>query len=164
MANEKKFKIICCQYPTFDQVMDQMGMTFLDPRLDNASWWYLHGELEMVEGYDKGVIYNMDEFPELQKDVITWNTIDGDIAKVRRIERHKELFFTGIMPVEIYDNPEPATGFFWVEGKQKVKAVNLKGMITEFEIWKQKGLVVFDSDPKGMKEAREHYEQGRIHQ
>ena len=60
-----------------------------------SSFWYLHGKLENITGYDKAVMLNA--------------------AELGIISNCNETCINGIISVFIYNIIDPCIGYFWVE-------------------------------------------------
>lgn len=154
---EKKLKIISLVDPGLEQFLEKNQMEGLDPRLDNNGWWYLHGELANKLGYDGGIIYNMDEFPEYQREVNSWTEISGGRATLGSTW-HKEIYLNGIVECEIKSLPgQKAIGYFWVIDEREVVGRNKKGYDVKFMVWRQRGLVVLASDEMSIEYAKQKY-------
>lgn len=101
-----------------------------------SNWWYLHGELESIVGYDKGVFCNLEEFPLFIKNCyFNGNKEYFDVVCLE----------TGIYDVEIIGIKEPCVGYFWI---------SYHGDIPEC-----RGLVCLKSDTKGCEYARRKYKE-----
>lgn len=105
----------------------------IDPNeREYASFWYLHGKLQELVGYDKAIVTNLKE---------------GGFGKISK-EYGYMMCFNGIVPVEIEGIPEPCVGYFWTT---KLYGVN--------NYWIQRGLVCLKSDSEGCKEAETKYKE-----
>ena len=152
---DKKLKMINCNHPEISNILKALGIKHRSDKTDNNSWWYLHRELEDVCGYDKAIIYNMDEFPEYVKETFNWSTIRNGISH-EPLGFHKEMYFNGIMPVEVYGINKPCIGYFWVT--QEESCINTYNNVeTPYNIWNQQGLVCFESDLEGRNYALKKY-------
>ena len=140
------------------------GMRHKDPRLDNNPWWYLTGQLEIDEGTDQAIIYNMTDHPELQRDTIEWGTIDkGMIAYVGEIRYHKKMYFNGNIDVTVLGRPErPCIGYFWVTGEEVAMAVSKRGVARKFNVWMQRGYVVYKDDSEAIEKIKLIYDKTRV--
>lgn len=121
---------------------------------DNNSWWYLHGELEDMVGYDKGVVCNCKSGGF---GVETLNAIQIEGSKVTKINENKPMItkmcFEGIVRVEVESVNQPCIGYFWTSN---YRDIYWKGKL--YKQWNQHGLVCLKSDVKGIKSARRMYE------
>lgn len=120
------------------------------------SWWYLHGKLMEMVGYDKAVIVG-----GLSKSDIRltpdWVSIDG--SKITGLASEKLLegvHLNGIYPIKIEDIEEPCIGYFWTTKERFVTWEDVG-----YSIWKQRGLVVLESDTESNENARIAYEEKR---
>lgn len=101
----------------------------IDPtEREYASWWYLHGKLQDLVGYDKATVTNLKE---------------GNFGKLSK-EYGYMMCVDGIIPVEIEGVSEPCVGYFWT-----VKRTD--------DWWDQRGLVCFKSDTEGCEYAEKKY-------
>ena len=105
--------------------------------LDNAGFWYLHGELENILHYDKGIITNCKTLELLKQCIIPDN------------EPFQKLFLNDIIKCKIDGIEEDCTGFFWTIDVNE-------------GYWIQRGLVVLDSDTEHYKDAKKKYETKRM--
>lgn len=83
-----------------------------------SSFWYLHGELEELVGYDKATILNMEEIPHITKNCY----FNGD----------KEYFDVvcvkdGIYDVEILGIDKPCVAYFWITDMDYIP--NQRGLV-----------------------------------
>ena len=111
--------------------------------------------MEMV-GYDKAVIIG-----GLAKSDIRltpdWVSIDG--SKITGLASEKLLegvHLNGIYPIKIEDIEEPCIGYFWTTKERFVTWEDVG-----YSIWKQRGLVVLESDTESNENARIAYEEKR---
>ena len=104
-----------------------------------SSWWYLHGKLQDLVGYDKAIIV---EFSPM---LLHKTYIDKDINK----EYTKKYLPDGIYEVEILDIDKPCVGYFWTEFEEFDNIVG--------EVPTMRGLVVFKDDVKAVNYAKEMY-------
>ena len=101
----------------------------IDPNeREYAGFWYLHGKLQELIGYDKATVTNLRE---------------GEFGNDSK-EYGYMMCVDGIIPVEIEGILEPCLGYFWT-----IK-------LTE-DYWIQRGLVCFESDLEGCKYAESEY-------
>lgn len=106
--------------------------TFEDIPLEEreyASFWYLHGKLEELVGYDKATVTNLKE---------------GGFGKISE-EYGYMMCLDGIVPVEIEGIPDPCVGYFWITEYT--------------DIWVQRGLVCLKSDLEGCEYAERKYKE-----
>ena len=120
---------------------------------DCNSWWYLHGKLAEIVGYDKAMATNC-KSGGFAKDTINWSEIDGDtvINVSDKIPTHK-MYVNGIIDVEIEGINEPCVGYFWTTYDKKIY---WEGKAYDF--WEQRGLVCLKSDEEGCKDAKTRYD------
>lgn len=89
---------------------------------DNAGFWYLHGKLEELLGFDKAIISNCKTLgiskPFKYGDNLTTN----------------KLYLNGIYPCEVEGIEEPCVGYFWATDE------------VDGYRWMQRGLVCLKSD------------------
>lgn len=102
----------------------------IDPNeREYASFWYLHGKLEELVGYDKATVTNLRE---------------GEFGKDSK-EYGYMMCLDGIVPVEIEGIPDPCVGYFWITEYT--------------DIWVQRGLVCLKSDLEGCEYAESKYKE-----
>ena len=102
----------------------------IDPNeREYAGFWYLHGKLQDLVGYDKATVTNLKE---------------GGFGKISE-EYGYMMCFDGIVPVEIEGIPEPCVGYFWTTKYT--------------DIWVQRGLVCLKSDLEGCEYAERKYKE-----
>lgn len=94
-----------------------------------SNWWYLHGDLQALIGFDRGIILNYGEIPTLYKRV---EYPDHKYFNVLFIE-------DGIYDAEVLGVSEPCIAYLWKD----------KNML--------RGLVCLKRDIEGCKEAFEKY-------
>lgn len=104
-----------------------------------SSWWYLHGDLESIVGYDKGVFCNLEEFPLLIKNCyFNGNKEYFDVVCLK----------DGIYDVEVIGIKEPCIGYFWISN--------------HYDIPECRGLVCLKSDKEGCEYAFKKYNEKSI--
>ena len=120
--------------------------------LDRNSWWYLHGELETLVGFDKGVFINC-KSSGYSKETINYSTIiGGKVTEVHNENKpliHK-IYVNGEIPVKVIgfqDRPAVFVGYTIDEDP-----IIYNGK--EYPLWGQKGFVVFADDNKALEYAR----------
>lgn len=118
---------------------------------DWNSWWYLHGKLTDLTGYDKAVVINC-KSAGYSRETIHWSRISGN--EVIEIDSNPsyEIYINGIIPVKIEGIQEECIGYFWTTKHRRVYWQG-KG----YDCWMQRGLVCLKSDTKGCKEAKKKY-------
>ena len=146
--NMKKLKMICDWDKDYNKIITQEKYENGD--LDQNSWWYLDGRLERECGYDKATVYNLSEFPELQKETLRWKSITGDKAEVDSYNKHTEIHANGEFEVEVYGVTEPCIAIFWTTRERLVRTD--KGI--SFKVWDQRGLVCMKTDTEAIERAR----------
>lgn len=118
--------------------------------LDFNNWWYLHGKLEDLVGYDKAYTTNC-RSAGYSKQVINYSCIKG--GKVRELREDGNLFryemhLNGIVPVKVKGVEEQCIGYFWTTEWGEAE---YDGQC--YEIWRQRGLVCLESDKEGREYA-----------
>lgn len=120
---------------------------------DNNSWWYLHGELEEIIGYDKGVVCNC-KSGGFGVETLNTKQIDGEL--ITEIDENKPIItkmcFEGIVNVKVESVNQPCIGYFWTDN---YRDAYWKGKL--YKQWRQRGLVCLKSDVEGIKLARKMY-------
>lgn len=122
--------------------------------IQESSGWYLHGKLEEYLGYDLGSIYNLEELSEDLLETVVTTVLSSGADKVKYVKRSH---FNGIYPVEVLGVESPCIGYFWTTDEQDKTVTDLDGTPKSFKIWKQRGLVVLESDLKGKRYAEDCY-------
>ena len=107
-------------------------------RKRTSNWWYLHGELEDLVGFDKGIIVDA---PNLKHKVF----IDKDINKQYTLH----YLETGIYDVEIVGIDKLCKAYFWTSFEE---FSNIDGIVPCM-----RGLVVFKDDKKANNYAYKKY-------
>ena len=97
---------------------------------DNAYMWYLHGELDSMLGFDKGVVVNCDEL-----NILKPFNYEGRMT-------YNKMHIEGEYECKVEGVNEPCIGFFYVDERGD-------------NLWTQRGLVCLKSDEKGCKYAKE---------
>ena len=106
-----------------------------------SSWWYLHGELEYLVGYDKAVPINCKSTGNTV-DTINWSSISGNkVTDVFDDTLRPAMHINGIIPVEIEGIDKPCVGYFWTTSEKPIYWKD-----KEYRYWEQRGLVCFADD------------------
>ena len=124
------------------------------PGLVDYSYWYLHGKLEEIFNYDKADVYK----GFTKDDIIptyNWNPADPKITG--------GLYLEGIYRVKIYNVDEEATGYFWISEKFDTEITTHSGTQIKYSAWKQRGLVVLNSDKEGVEFAEQKFSERPNH-
>lgn len=120
--------------------------------LDYNSWWYLHGELESIVGYDKAYTINC-KSAGYSKETVNYSCICGNTVKELssdgRLTRW-EMHVNGIIPVQVKGVDEPCVGYFWTIEHSDIFYEGIS-----YPYWDQRGLVCLESDVVGRKYAEE---------
>lgn len=137
-----------------DNAFGTMNYEDIDEKeMDDNSWWYLHGKLEEMAGYDKATCINCREIG-ISFPTINWTGINGsEVIEIREDEPEiNRMHFTGVIDVDINGLDEPCVGFFWVTDE---KIVQYKDRL--YPLWKQRGLVCLKSDKKAIEYAQKKW-------
>lgn len=110
--------------PDNNQYSDDIDKVPSEER-DNAHFWYLHGELEEIVGFDKGVITNCKTLGISKP--FKYNEDEGWTNK---------LYLKGVVECQVKGINEPCVGYFYVTDDLG-------------DYWMQRGLVCLKSDKKG---------------
>ena len=116
------------------------------------SWWYLHGELQDIVGFDKAITTNC-KTAGYSKETINWTSIEGSEVKSVRKNKpliHPVMHINAIIPVEVEGIYKPCIGYFWTGGE---RLVSWKGK--QYLVWQQRGLVCLKDDEKACEYALE---------
>ena len=115
---------------------------------DNNSWWYLHGELESITGYDKATAINCYSLG-ISKETLHWSSISGRyVGEVFDEEPYFRMYFNGIIPVEVEGIDKKCIGYFWTTDEHDIL---YKGRL--YSYWCQRGLVCCVDDLEACKYA-----------
>ena len=116
------------------------------------SWWYLHGELEDLVGYDKAITTNC-KSAGYSRDTIDWSEISGNIVNdVLKDRTRPVMYVNDIIPVAIEGVDKPCVGYFWTTDEHPIY---WKGK--EYPYWNQRGLVCFKDDKEACEFALKKY-------
>lgn len=127
----------------------------IDPtERDNNSWWYLHGKLQSLVGFDKAIVTNC-KSGKFAKETIYWTEIVGNrVINVASEYPHYQMHFNGEVDVEIEGIDKLCKGFFYVTNEH-----NIYYKDQEYLYWEQRGLVCFADDIEACKYARKKMNQ-----
>lgn len=117
---------------------------------DWNSWWYLHGKLTDLTGYDKATTINC-KSAGYTKETINVNSICSEVPDSFPCTM---MCINGIVPVEIEGISESCIGYFWTTNNRKVKWQE-----KEYDFWDQRGLVCLKSDQEGCEYAEKKYKE-----
>jgi hypothetical protein len=124
--------------------------------LDHNSWWYLHGELDDLVGYDKGTFVNC-KSEGLSRQTVRWLEIRGNrCTEYKDIERY-ELYANGIFDVFVEVLNIKARAYLWTTEERMIQYTKPDGTIDFFPHWVQRGLVVLPDDKEGNEDAVRAY-------
>ena len=115
-------------------------------------WWYLHGELDCLVGYDKAYPINCKSSGNA-KETINWSEISCSKVKQLRDDGNLtrwEIYINGIIPVQVKGVDKPCIGYFWTTNEHDIEWEGKK-----YPYWEQRGLVCLESDSEGRKYALE---------
>ena len=120
--------------------------------LDRNSWWYLHGKIEKLVGYDKAYTTNC-KSAGYSRETVNWSCIRGnnEVSELHddgRLTRW-EMYVNGIIPVRIKGVNELCVGYFWTIDYSPIIYENAK-----YPHWQQRGLVCLESDEEARDYAR----------
>jgi hypothetical protein len=127
---------------------------------DKSSWWYLHGELQEIIGFDKALVTNV-KSGGFSKDTIDWTAIDNrsQVTSVRSGILEPVMHVTGVVPVEIEGIPRKCLGYFWIDDTRDIFWEGQK-----YPYWKQRGVVVLKDNKNDMEYAEKLFrEQPKIY-
>ncbi len=121
---------------------------------DNNSWWYLHGKLTDIVGYDKATTTNC-KSGGFSKDTINWSEIEGNIVTSLSSDvPTSQICIDGIVDVEIEGISEPCIGYFWTVNKRLIYWND-----KSYNYWEQRGMVCTKSDYESCKYAESKYKE-----
>ena len=128
-----------------------------DDEQDHNGWWYLHGELQSIVGYDKAVTTNC-KTAGYSRATVDWIEITGnEVIEVRSEKPRWNICIDNIIPVKVDGIEDPCIGFFWTEKKR-----NVKWNGKEYPFWYQHGLVCLARDIESCEYARKRYDERPI--
>ena len=115
---------------------------------DKSSWWYLHGELTKITGYDKAIVTNV-KSGGFSKDTIDWEEIDGNKVKSVNSETPIPVMcVTGVVPVKIDGIDRECLGYFWTDDVHKIRWKR-----KSWSYWTQRGVVVLKDNKEDVEYA-----------
>lgn len=115
---------------------------------DNNSWWYLHGKLEELVGYDKAIAINCFSLG-ISKETLHWSSIHGDnVTEVYDEKPYYRMYFNGKISVEIDGIDKPCIGYFWTTDESPIYYKRRKDLY-----WCQRGLVCLADDKEACRYA-----------
>lgn len=120
------------------------------------SWWYLHGELEYLVGYDKAYPINCKSSGNA-KETINWSEISHSKVKQLRDDGNLtrwEIHINGIIPVQVKGVDKPCVGYFWTTNEHDIEWEGKK-----YPYWEQRGLVCLESDSEGREDALKKFQE-----
>lgn len=116
------------------------------------SWWYLHGKLEELVGYDKAITTNC-KSAGYSKETIDWSEIHGnEVKSVFEDKMIPVMYVNAIIPVEIEGIDKPCVGYFWTTDEYPIYWKE-----QSYPYWNQRGLVCFEDDKEACEFALEKY-------
>lgn len=126
--------------------------------LDFNNWWYLHGKLEDLIGYDKAYTTNC-KSAGYSRQQINYSCISG--RKVRELREdgnlmRYEMHLDGIVPVKVKGVDERCVGYFWTK---ELTETEYEGK--QYTIWQQRGLICLESDKDGREYALSAFKEKR---
>jgi len=120
-----------------------------ESEVNSGSFWYLHGKLEKIIGYDKAIAINS-HAAGYTKNTIDWSTISGNIVtSVHSDNERPTIYINDIVPVYVVGVSTPCIGYFWTTNEQTIQWKDKK-----YPHWVQRGLVCLAND----QEAIDHIE------
>lgn len=153
--NKKPLKIIATGWQTEDKPKTMLDWRDIPKEeRDWSPYWYLHGELESLVGYDRAIAVNC-KSNGYSKQTINWSEIvDNEVTEVFDEDPHYVMYINGIVPVEVDGLDRPCLGFFWVSEEEPIYWMGKK-----YTYWKQRGLVCLESDKEGCEYAKKLMEE-----
>lgn len=122
--------------------------------LDHNNWWYLHGKLEEIVGYDKAVATNC-KSAGYSIPTIHWREMHGNkVISVFDPQIIHAMHINAIIPVEVEGIDEQCIGFFWTTYEHDVYWNDVK-----YPQWEQRGLVCLMSDKEACKYAFKKFDE-----
>lgn len=118
-----------------------------------GSWWYLHGKLEDILGYDKASVINAKECPEYIRMIHGIDSLSGNKAII------PELYINDIIECEVVGVEEPCIGYFWTTNEWATTISSESGECFDNPHWDQRGLVCLKSDVEGCEYALKKYKE-----
>lgn len=115
---------------------------------DNNSWWYLHGELEDFVGFDKATVTNCKSGGFARKTIYATIIAGDTIQSVASEEPYYEMYFNGVVDVEIEGIERRCKGYFYTADERQC---TYRGVA--YPIWRQRGLVCFADDDESCEYA-----------
>lgn len=145
MEQEKRvLRIVAKDFSKRGYVGDINPDSIIAAQKDNNSWWYLHGKLEEMVGFDKAVAINCKD-----AGVSQWTEYPIEISDKReQFAFGWQMKLDGMIAVKVEGIDEPCVGYFYTapEYWKKSDGSYCKG-------WRQQGLVCLKSDKKACEYA-----------
>ena len=119
------------------------------------NWWYFHGKLETILGYDKGIMYKCNSFKEVP--IVDSAYFRNGIwhAECETLKLRKEAYLNGEFPVEVDTISKPCVGFFWTTDEHPYEVTTKTGDLWAGTMYYQRGLVCLKDDVKACNYAKE---------
>ena len=125
------------------------------------NWWYLHGHLSDIVGYDKASIINakdctefVKELPEFMKLSYNGESWEGAVQTINLIPH---AYINGVVECEVIGVSEPCVGYFWTTNEEPLRIIAENGEVFTSIHWDQRGLVCLKSDIEACADALEKY-------
>lgn len=116
---------------------------------DNNPWWYLHGKLSTITGFDKGTVINATK-ANVSHISLYCNLVTCDTAKIWEERQVNKMRLNGIVLCNVIGVDDDCVGYFWTTNE---KRVTLAGTDQSIDYWDQRGLVVLKRDVLAMEYA-----------
>ena len=115
--------------------------------------WFLHGELQCLVGFDKGIATNCEELGIAANMPNFAEIKDSNVVSIFNRTPMRRMKLNGVIPVEVEGIDRPCTGYFWLEDETEIQWEGRK-----YPYWRQRGLVVFADNDEDNCYARLCYE------
>lgn len=138
-----KLKLLPYYHENYDSIAREAEKT---GNFAYNNWWYLHGKLEDILGYDKASVINAKECPEYIRMIHGIDSLSGDKTII------PELYINDIIECEVVGVEEPCIGYFWTTNKWAKECF-------DDPHWDQRGLVCLKSDIGGCEYALSRYKE-----
>lgn len=116
-----------------------------------GDWWYLHGELSSLLGYDKASIINGSECKDLVRMIPKYSNLRRDfnsetlVGTVENINLVPELYINDIIECKVYGISEKCIGYFWTIEEKDIQLSLPDNTTILSKYWRQRGLVCLES-------------------
>jgi hypothetical protein len=125
------------------------------------NWWYIHGILEDLLGYDKADVINAKECSEFIRKFPKVDSLRYNgkiwIGGTDNITFEPHLYINDIIECEVIGIDELCIGYFWTVDESPLRVTSKSKDVFNGDYWRQGGLVCLKSDIEGCRHALRMY-------